>query len=549
MDQFKASEELEKANEQIAQQVIDLQAQRIALDEGAAAAFRFSAQHGELAKTLDLATDSQAEFNDAVEERANLLGNVELQTAITTIDGLVRSTEEATQAIIENAIAEEQGAVAAIRYAIAQGRLKDTFEDLGPAAAEWQKKLEDAAAAQEVLTQRQAEDAASEAIIPSRTKALEEYNNALAGLQRRLDATDISQKDFEQGVKIAKENFEEATKAIDEMSVFAEEAARNMQDAFADFLFDPFSGGLENMLSGFADTLRRMSAELIASKLFEQFNAADLFKGGGIFGKLGDIFGGGGGGVPVGATPGINPYEPFPTIGAMGGGAAAGTAATTAAATTTAATTFATAITTAGTAAATAFTAAGTTAATALTAAGTTVAASITTAGASAAAAIAAAGTAGAATKGLETLVSGFDFSGIGFAKGGSITGPGTGTSDSIPARLSAGEFVVKAEAVRVPGVQALLERINDGSLFRGFAAGGLVRPYAAPQGTPALPLYLADGGLVERVAGPTGGREPTVVQQSITINAPQGQVSRATEMQLTAAAARGARQADRHNN
>ena len=114
---------------------------------------------------------------------------------------------------------------------------------------------------------------------------------------------------------------------------------------------------------------------------------------------------------------------------------------------------------------------------------------------------------------------------------------------------MSAGEFVVKAEAVRVPGVQALLEKINDGALFRGFAAGGLVRPYAAPQGTPALPLYLAEGGLVERVAGPTGGREPTVVQQSITVNAPHGEVSRATQMQITAAAARGARQADRHNN
>ena len=150
-DQFKAGEELRKANEAIAQQVIDLQAQRIALDDGAAAAFRFSAQHGELAKTLDLATDSQAEFTDAVEEGANVRANLELQTAITTIDGLIRSTEEATQAIIANAIAEEQGAVAAIRYRIAQGDLKDEFEDLGAAAGEWQKRLEDAAAAQEVV--------------------------------------------------------------------------------------------------------------------------------------------------------------------------------------------------------------------------------------------------------------------------------------------------------------------------------------------------------------------------------------------------------------
>ena len=35
---------------------------------------------------------------------------------------------------------------------------------------------------------------------------------------------------------------------------------------------------------------------------------------------------------------------------------------------------------------------------------------------------------------------------------GGSIDGPGTGTSDSIPARLSDGEFVMTARAVRGAG-------------------------------------------------------------------------------------------------
>jgi hypothetical protein len=37
-------------------------------------------------------------------------------------------------------------------------------------------------------------------------------------------------------------------------------------------------------------------------------------------------------------------------------------------------------------------------------------------------------------------------------ALGGEITGPGTGTSDSIPARLSDGEFVMTAQAVRNAG-------------------------------------------------------------------------------------------------
>ena len=38
------------------------------------------------------------------------------------------------------------------------------------------------------------------------------------------------------------------------------------------------------------------------------------------------------------------------------------------------------------------------------------------------------------------------------FADGGEVEGPGTGTSDSVPARLSDGEFVVTAQAVRGAG-------------------------------------------------------------------------------------------------
>jgi hypothetical protein len=79
----------------------------------------------------------------------------------------------------------------------------------------------------------------------------------------------------------------------------------------------------------------------------------------------------------------------------------------------------------------------------------------------------------------------GADYSGgsgnSGFASGGFVSGPGSGTSDSIPAWLSNGEFVTRAEAVRRPGVLPLLRAINGGvqipSMFgrRRFAEGGLV--------------------------------------------------------------------------
>lgn len=59
---------------------------------------------------------------------------------------------------------------------------------------------------------------------------------------------------------------------------------------------------------------------------------------------------------------------------------------------------------------------------------------------------------------------------GVHFAGGGYVQGPGTTTSDSIPAMLSDKEYVVRASAVRAVGVP-YLDQINS----RGYADGGLV--------------------------------------------------------------------------
>lgn len=58
----------------------------------------------------------------------------------------------------------------------------------------------------------------------------------------------------------------------------------------------------------------------------------------------------------------------------------------------------------------------------------------------------------------------------LAFAQGGPVSGPGTSTSDSIAARLSRGEFVVKADAVRKYGVQ-FFSQLNA----MKFAKGGVV--------------------------------------------------------------------------
>ena len=85
---------------------------------------------------------------------------------------------------------------------------------------------------------------------------------------------------------------------------------------------------------------------------------------------------------------------------------------------------------------------------------------------------------------GLGGLISGL-FQSAGFASGGYVTGPGTGTSDSIPARLSAGEYVLRADAVRRVGIE-FLHALN----------GGLFMPRWSGQR-----LAFADGGLVPAVS------------------------------------------------
>lgn len=63
-------------------------------------------------------------------------------------------------------------------------------------------------------------------------------------------------------------------------------------------------------------------------------------------------------------------------------------------------------------------------------------------------------------------------WSGLRLASGGYVTGPGSATSDSIPAWLSNGEFVMNAKATKAFG--PWLQAMNDNKV-RGFAYGGAV--------------------------------------------------------------------------
>lgn len=84
-------------------------------------------------------------------------------------------------------------------------------------------------------------------------------------------------------------------------------------------------------------------------------------------------------------------------------------------------------------------------------------------------------------------------------ATGGYISGPGTSTSDSIPAMLSDGEFVVNAAAVAQPGVRDTLEALNA---RRRYATGGYVASsgYAGSTAANAFAPQKQSGVVIENV-------------------------------------------------
>ncbi|MFC1219488.1 tape measure protein [Pasteurella multocida] len=97
-------------------------------------------------------------------------------------------------------------------------------------------------------------------------------------------------------------------------------------------------------------------------------------------------------------------------------------------------------------------------------------------------------------------------------ATGGYITGPGTGTSDSIPARLSNGEYVIRAASVSRYGVD-FLHAINRGQL-RKYSTGGLVSmPKVSTSKEPGLTQAMQNNGGIHAVASPVH------IQQTLAVD------------------------------
>jgi hypothetical protein len=115
----------------------------------------------------------------------------------------------------------------------------------------------------------------------------EALNAELAHLLELLDAEAISMETFGRAASKAGDDMQrlesKTEETADTLTEFARSAAQNMQTAFADFLFDPFSDGTDSMLKKFGETIKRMIAEAASAEIMKR-----------LFGDFGSKGGGGG---------------------------------------------------------------------------------------------------------------------------------------------------------------------------------------------------------------------------------------------------------------
>ncbi len=116
---------------------------------------------------------------------------------------------------------------------------------------------------------------------------VEALNAEIEHLLELLDAEAISMETFGRAASKAGDDMQrlesKTEETADTLTEFARSAAQNMQTAFADFLFDPFSDGTDSMLKKFGETVKRMIAEAASAEIMKR-----------LFGDFGSKGGGGG---------------------------------------------------------------------------------------------------------------------------------------------------------------------------------------------------------------------------------------------------------------
>lgn len=395
-----------------------------------------------------------------------------------------RAAEAYAQTLAKLTDAQHQAEESALDLTPSQRALRDLMADpVWQAMPQtWQQvaiaQTEASVAAEKAATDQKR---LNDLVAATPTAQLEKQREEMQFLAEAFERGAISADQFAEAAGTALGTLpKQAEDAADDMDQFMIQAARNIQDAFADFLFDPFKDGLGGMLKNFGQVIQRMIAQAVAADLGKRLFGADLASG-----KQGAELGGW---AKQGLdwVNGLLGKSPAAAAAPAVSGAAAGAEAAASGAA------IGASITTSGTAVAaelgTALGTAGTTAAAALAAgidtsgvsAGAAMAAAITTAGTAAAAEMAAAiTTAGAASSAAKMVP-------LPSAFGNAFAGAGPVSAFAAGGAFGQGEILTRPTFFR----------FAEGGAFRAGVAGE-----AGPEG--ALPLQrMANGKLGVSAAG-----------------------------------------------
>lgn len=95
------------------------------------------------------------------------------------------------------------------------------------------------------------------------------FKQATDEMRLLKEAEELANAELEEIVVTAERMHVTIQESTSQMEQFGIQAARNLQTAFADFLFDPFENGIKGMLKGFVKMIQRMVAEAAAAKILQ----------------------------------------------------------------------------------------------------------------------------------------------------------------------------------------------------------------------------------------------------------------------------------------
>ena len=192
----------------------------------------------------------------------------------------------------------------------------DKLKDKRPPFDAWAGMTRDYNDAQEAAVKHT--DALAEAfralIDATPGERLEQVRGKLVMLRTELEANRISYVQYVEAARIAMESLPAAMeRPLAEMDVFAQQAAKNIQDALGDTILSTFKGTTGGILNAWADMLQKMVAQALAASIAKSL-FGDVLTGGktgdsGFFGTAISAIGSWFSGIGKASGGPVNPYS------------------------------------------------------------------------------------------------------------------------------------------------------------------------------------------------------------------------------------------------